>query len=309
MKKANISLTLYLSILFLLFPNQSFAKEESIEKNLAIDGSEPVFLEFSDDDGNLIFTSWEKNVVRIRVEKRIKLKNGKRAERLLRETKVDIIQKGNSIRVEIKYPKIKGFFFWLNDFQRVNVSTEITLPFNSNLNCRTEDGSIEGKNLNGDMVMETEDGSIRLSDIQGSIQAETEDGKIILKNITGKISGESEDGDLIISGRLEKLNLESEDGDITIEVKSPSLMETDWKIKTEDGDINILLSSDFSANFLIKTEDGEIDCQIPLIFSEIATDKKLSGKINQGGKLLLIETEDGDISIKSLNSNDKYKIF
>lgn len=307
MKKVNSLLPLFFfTILFLLFPSKSSAEVENFEKDLAIDSSKPVYLEFRDVDGTLSFTSWKENVVRIRVEKRIKLKERRRAKQLLRETKVHLYQKGNTIRVEIKYPKMKGLFFWLKDYQRVNVATEIMLPPNSNLNCRVEDGSINGKNAKGEMIMKTEDGSIHLSDMEGSVQAITEDGKIILKNIEGETVAKSEDGDITLSGRFKKLSLKTEDGNITLELASPSILATDWKIETEDGDVNFFLPSDFSANFLFQTQDGDISCQIPITLSNIVSGRELSGKINQGGKLLLISTEDGDITVKSLPSEDKH---
>lgn len=305
MKKIYLALAALLSFFFLLSASLSGGeKTETFEKSLPIDSSRPVFIEFKDVDGDLHFTPWEENFVKVQVTKKTKLRDARRAERLLRETEVRVSQKGNSIKIEIRYPQGEGIFFWFRDYGRINVSTEIMLPFNSNLACRTDDGSISGEKVKGEMVMETEDGSIRLSGIEGSVRALTDDGRIILMDIKGAVEAETVDGDIFCSGQIKKLLLSSEDGDIEVKLAPQSFMEEDWKISTEDGDVELYLPSTFSADFILQTEDGDINCEIPAVFTEFASKRKLAGRINQGGNLLTITTEDGDILLQKLSASD-----
>jgi hypothetical protein len=277
-------------------------KAENLEKIFSIDGSQPVFLEFKDVDGNLKFSGSEGNLVQVKVKKEVDTRDLKRAGRLLRETEIEFSKNGNSIRIEVKYPKIRGVFFWFRDYERVKVSTEIVLPLKSNLHCTLVDGSASGEKVQGEMTLKTVDGTIRLTDVEGTIQARTVDGRIILKNIGGKVEASTTDGDITLSGRIKALSLETTDGDITAEIAPQSQMGLDWLVTTTDGDIDFFVASDFSADFLLQTGEGHIDCHLPLTFTETISEKKLSGKIGQGGHLLTIKTGGGTISLGKLFS-------
>jgi hypothetical protein len=297
-----ISIVTLICVFVLFFSLVAQEKAETLEKTFSIDGSQPVFLEFKDVDGNLKLSGSEGNLVQVKVKKEVDTKDLKRAAKLLRETEIEFSQNGNSISIEVKYPKIKGVFFWLRDYERVKVSTEIVLPLKSNLRCTLVDGSISGEKVQGEMNLKTVDGTIRLTDAEGTIQAKTVHGRIILKNIKGKVDANTTDGDITLSGRIKALSLETTDGDITAEVMSQSQMEADWLVKTTDGDVDFYMAPDFSADFLLQTDDGHIDCHLPLTFTETISEKKLSGKIGQGGYILKIKTGGGTISLGKLFS-------
>jgi DUF4097 and DUF4098 domain-containing protein YvlB len=299
MKKPLLVLSIILATLFLFFFSLAAGqKDGSIEKTFSVDGSRPVFLEFKDVDGDLWFSVTEENLVRVKVKKEVDVRNDRKAAELLEETKVVLTQNGNSVRVEIKYPKIRGILFWFRETRRVRVSTEILVPANSNLNCTVVDGSITGEKVRGELAIQSVDGSIRLSDIQGTIRTNSTDGRIILKNIDGRVEAESTDGDIQISGRINGLRVESVDGDVNVEIAPQAAMDTAWMIETVDGDVTLSLPGDFSADFLLQTNDGHIDCAVPTALSNVVTERKMAGKINQGGKLLTIRTGDGGIWVR-----------
>jgi hypothetical protein len=261
-------------------------KTEHMEKIFTIDDSIPVNLEFKDNDGNVTFSSWDKNIVQIRVKKVAKEKDEKRAAELLKKVKVNMNQDGNFIEVEVLYPKIRIAVFAFNDYPRVEVATEIMLPSRANLSFRTDDGDIWGKNIQGNVKLRTDDGDIEICGICGSVSASTEDGKITCRNIEGGVESRTDDGDIHLSGRLDWLDVRAEDGDIRIELLAGSVM-----------DVELSAPLDFSARFRIKTDDGNIESDLPLAFSKISSNKDLSGRLNQGDQTIIIETEDGNISL------------
>lgn len=271
---------------------------ESFDRIIDIDGDQPVQLEFIDVDGSLTFSTWDRDQVEIHIRKEVRVRDPKRAARLLEETRIDLDQRGNSIRLEVKYPRIRGFVIGIHDTGRIEVTTEIRVPVRTDLRCRTEDGAVRGSGLHGEADIKTEDGSIRLSLINGAVTARSEDGRMILENITGSVQAESEDGDITLSGKIGQLRLETEDGDIEADALSGSSMETDWWIESEDGDVDISLPTDISADIYLKTEDGDIDSRIPITLRDISSRNKLTGKLNQGGPLLTIKTQDGDITLR-----------
>ena len=271
---------------------------ESFDRIIDIDGGKPVHFNFIDVDGSLTFSTWDRDQVEIHVRKETRVRDPKRASRLLKEIRTVLDHRGNSIRLEMRYPHIRGFIIGIHDTDRIDVTTEIRVPARTHITCRTEDGSIRGSGVHGDLKIETEDGSIRISDITGEVSAVSEDGRIILENITGGVTAECEDGDILFSGETTRLRLENQDGDIDAAVLSGSRMETDWWIESEDGDIELSLPLDFPADFYIITEDGDIDSRLPITLHDIASRSKLKGKLNQGGKMLTLKTEDGDITLR-----------
>jgi len=279
-----------------LFP-MGESKTELIEQSFIIDDSAPVFLEFKKSDGDIRFGSWDKNIVQIRLKKVATARDEKKAAELLSKVKVNMNQDGNSISVEVVYPKMKIVVFGFSDHPRVDVSTEILLPSTANLSGRTDDGDIWAENIQGELKLRTDDGTINISGIRGSVSVTSEDGEITCTHIEGSIEARSDDGDIHLSGHFDWVDVRTEDGDIKIELFPGSVMERDWKIRADDGDVELYAPQDFAARIRIKTDDGHIESELPLSFSKISSDKDLSGRLNQGNHTLIIETEDGNIGL------------
>jgi len=88
-----------------------------------------------------------------------------RAQKLMDEIKVDVSQQGNDVRVEIRYPKTWGIFI---NGPRVRVRSEVVLPRECRLECRTSDGDISVADIKGNLYLETSDGDITLERLAGS---------------------------------------------------------------------------------------------------------------------------------------------
>lgn len=269
-----------LPLLALQVPLLAQEKSETIEKSFRMDAARPAALEFHDVDGNLYLSPSADNTMAVRIKKEVRSRDGKRAERLLRETKVAIDQHGNTLSIRIKYPRFRGFFFWLTDNQRVKVTSEISVPANTRIKADLVDGSISGDGLQGDLDLEIVDGDIRLSQLRGTIKVNAVDGQI---NVSGDMKG---------------LELQSVDGDIRVSLSPGSAMAKDWEIRTVDGDVEISLPADFSADLGVQTSDGRIETDFPLDVTKGITKKKLSGKLGGGGFLFSIRTTDGRVSLR-----------
>ena len=291
--------------LFILFfimitiPSTGLSREETIDKTFQIDGTLPVDFEFFDNDGDVRFSTWNRDEVHIVIKKEIRSVNGRRSERLLEETKIEVSQHNNTIRVRVRYPKIRGFAF-ITESGRVKVFSEIKIPTQANLDCRLDDGDITIEGTKGKLYLKADDGTIHVAGAQGTVEGDTDDGRIILEDFSGKATLDSDDGDILLSGNFSTLDLESDDGDIRVKNLAASSMDKNWQIETDDGDVDIYFTEDFSADFHIKTDDGRIDSQLPIVFKKITSKKDLSGKINDGGYLISIKTDDGDITLKEI---------
>jgi len=295
--------SLFLGITVLYFSTVPFAlpgetKTEAIEKTFPIDEASPVFLEFKERDGSLRFRAWQKNRVHVRVVKTARERSNERAAELLAKTRVETSQTGNRIRVRVTYPKPRIAIFGTGDYHKMRVETEIMVPYKTNLTCRTDDGNITGEMIEGRLHLRTDDGRIRVSHIKGALSVETEDGSIEGSEIKGSVEAISDDGDIHISGRLDWLDIRTEDGDVRAEIFPGSVMARDWKMRSDDGNVELYAPGDFAAYFRFRTDDGEIDNHLPVSFSAISSDTDISGRLNQGERTVYIDTEDGDISLR-----------
>ena len=255
-------------------------KTEVIEKSFRPDGSRPAVLEFHDVDGRLILSPSADGTLSVRILKAVKVRDAKRAERLLRDTKVEIDQRGDTVTVRIRYPRFRGFFFWLSDSARVKVTSEIAVPAGVRIKADLVDGSIRGDNLEADLDLEIVDGDIRLDGLKGSVRA-------------GSV-----DGGILVAGDIKGLDLKAVDGDIRVDLSPGSVMDEGWRIRTTDGDVDIILPEGFAADMEIQKGDGRIQTEWPLTTVKRLTRKTLSGKIGAGGQVFAVRTVDGHITLK-----------
>lgn len=281
------------------FPQAGAEKQETVDRTIEVDVSRPLEFEFTDNDGDVRFSTWNRSEVRINVRKEVRSVNGSRAESLLRDTKVDIAHSRNSIRVHIRYPRVKGFFVFTNAY-RVKVTSEITLPADSNLTCRLDDGDIVIEGVQGEFDLRTDDGTIQVLSSKGSLDAGSDDGRIILENFSGQARLDSDDGDLLLSGTFGQLDLESDDGDITVKALEDGAVKNDWSLETDDGDVNVSLPEHFSADVRIDSDDGSIDNFLPIVFQKLSSETNVAGRLNEGGRIISIRTDDGDITLREL---------
>jgi hypothetical protein len=273
-------------------------KEETIDKVFRVDPGQPAEMDFRDVDGRLHLYPSAEGTITVKITKEARVRDSRRAENLLRETKVEISQSGNAVTVRVRYPRIRGIFFWLRDSGRVNVSSEIGIPARTRVKAELVDGSILGDDLEGNIALKAVDGDIRLVRPRGITRANAVDGRITIDGAFGNIQAETVDGRIEVSGTLQALDLRTIDGDVRVKVASGSAMEEDWRIRTTDGDIDLSLPAEFSAEFSLQTGDGRITTDIPLVASGAVLRREMRGRLNSGGRLFSIRSVDGDIAIR-----------
>jgi hypothetical protein len=276
----NRLVTTALSIAALSLGLQAQIPAETFDKVYRLDATRPMILEFHDVDGRLRLSPSPDATVSVKVTKETKTRDIKRAERLLRDTKVEVEQRGNTLMVRIRYPRFRGIFFWLGDYDRVRVSSEITVPAGALVKASVVDGAIVGEDMRGEFELSVVDGDIRLDRIAGDLKASATDGTID------------------IAGDFRSLSLRSIDGDITVHPSAASVMATDWDIRTVDGDVEAVLPSGFAAEVKIQTNDGRLDSDYPASPLKRSGRKHYAFTIGSGGKTFDIRTTDGDITLR-----------
>ena len=164
-----------------------------------------------------------------------------------------------------------------------NAHMNITAPAGTKLTLRTSDGSVKVYDIKAPADLVTSDGSIEVSGFDGVLHARTSDGSIR------------------VAGRFDDLRLETSDGSINAQVNRGSKVSTDWRFHSGDGSIRAALPEDLSAQLSMSTGDGSIHNDFPLNDVRSPDSKRsLSGKLNNGGRMLEIRTSDGSIHLTHL---------
>jgi len=252
---------------------------ETIEQSYRMDPGKPIELFFKDVDGLLVLRPSSDGTISVKVRKEALTRDAKRAERLLRETTVDIGQKDNAVSVRVRYPRLRGIFFWVSDLGRIKVVSEITIPAGTRVRADLVDGSISGDGVRADAILDVVDGDIRLEGFAGRLEAEAVDGRIT------------------VSGELRGLRLRTVDGDVRIDAAPGSDVSDAWSVRTIDGDIDLALPPGFSADLSVQGS-GRLETLIPLEGSGRTRGRKLTARIGGGGKPFEIRTGDGRIRIR-----------
>jgi hypothetical protein len=262
-------------------PLSAQEKTETIERAITMAAERPAELLFKDVDGVLILRPSTHNVLSVKVRKEALTRDAKRADRLLRDTRVEIDRRDNEVSVRIRYPRLGGIFFWISEMRRIRVVSEISVPAGAIIRAGVVDGSISGDGLRADMTLEAVDGEIRIEDF------------------AGRLSADSIDGRITVSGEIRGLRLETTDGEIRLEAAPGSALTDDWTLRTVDGDIDARFPPGFSADLSIRTGDGKLDTTIPVEPEKRRFGgKSYSARLGQGGRLVSIRTVDGDIRIR-----------
>jgi DUF4097 and DUF4098 domain-containing protein YvlB len=111
----------------------------------------------------------------------------------------------------------------------------------------------------------------------GDAKVETSGGRLAFENVNGKIFGRT-------SG-----------GSISAKLKNP--VPGDVNLETSAGSIDVLVPADAGLDIEAEASSGRVTSELP--FTGTRTDRdSMKGKINGGGKSLLLRSGAGSISIK-----------
>jgi DUF4097 and DUF4098 domain-containing protein YvlB len=134
----------------------------------------------------------------------------------------------------------------------------------------------------------------------GSYDIHTSNGNLTIDGVKGTLKAYTDFGDIdITNARAVVLDLDTNNGNVEF---SGSLAEGPHSIKTDFGDVTLAIPDDSNLNVDLTTEFGDITSEIPITVTLTGDlkDNEQTGTINEGGGLLTINTNNGDISIKAI---------
>lgn len=246
----------------------------------------------SNQDGPVRVNIWQQPQVRMIARRRAQAWS-RETERKLRELmQVRAEKRGPDVFIEGRSERFASFG-WIS----YSLELEVTVPRKTDVEVRSNDGSIALTGVEGSIDARTRDGHIEARQLTGELSLSTNDGSLTLDEVNGRVRAATSDGAIRYRGLPERLELRTSDGHIRAEILPGARMAGNWTLRTFDGSIDLLLPPDFDANLDAETQDGRVLVEYSGASAVSRSRSRFSGKLNAGGYLLTVHTNNGSIRV------------
>lgn len=205
------------------------------------------------------------------------------------------IDKGNTLKIEVKKPKFRLF-----SFNRGKVKLTVVLPndYNDNLKIVSSSGDVRASGLElQNLDIKLSSGDLNTENITGeSVKLSASSGDMELKNVAVEdMDVVLSSGSLEIDGFIGRLNGRLSSG--SVDMKIDKLID-DIKFKLSSGNIKI----DFAKKVLdaeldLRTSSGDVEVNFPVLITGKQKNNRLTGKAGNGKYKINITCSSGDISL------------
>lgn len=266
----------------------SQAHAEEYVKSYTVTG--PATVHIKVDDSSVHVVTSDSNQVEFRVTSQ-----GFSAIEFGGKLRIDSQQNGNDVELTVRLAS-----HFVIGFSNKQLTTEVRMPKNADLQIDTSDGSVELSDLSGNITVHTSDGAITADALKGIFKLHSRDGKISATHLDGKCDISTSDGSIHAAGRFDSLDLKSSDGAVIARAEPGSKLASRWSIATKDGRVDVEIPKDLQANLDASTNDGHITLGLPVSMQGDIGKKAVHGAINGGGPTLFIHTGDGSIRLNGI---------
>jgi hypothetical protein len=263
------------------------------EKTFAVTGAARLAL--TTFDGNIEVRGWDRNEVRVEVEKRGP--DQATVDKIL----VKATQTGNAIAIDVAKPSPLE----RTGFRRTpSASLVVSVPTETAITARSGDGAVTIRRVNGNVDIDTDDGNVRVEEVKGNLTIRTGDGAVDARQVDGGARINTGDGNIRAEGAFKALVLETKDGAVDVSARSGSLVESDWTVTTGDGNVRLELPKGVNAELDAETADGRV--QVDGASGKAADAggrddrerRSFRGALGIGGKALKVRSGSGSIDVK-----------
>lgn len=199
-------------------------------------------------------------------------------------------------RMNLENIKISGDVELSNDFGNIDFRSGQA----ENLNIDSTNGTItlNGITIKNSLIANTEFGNLDLAGTKArNYDLKTKNGRIDLDGADqATIKAETDFGDIQMKNLvLAIVDLKTKNGTVQI---NGSLAQADHHILSDFGSITIRMPANQSIGCDLKTNFGSIHSEFDISMSGSINEKHFVGKINDGGGLLTVETQNGSITLE-----------
>lgn len=266
--------------------------------------------------GDIIIRTEDVSTVHITAKQVVRASTEQEADEILSHLTLTMEQSGNEVIAEAKYEK-RPVGHWFSNWPPVNVSFEVTVPKNFNLNLNTSGGDIKAASIKGDIRARTSGGNLTFDRVDGEIDAHTSGGDIVLKEGTARAKLGTSGGDVQVDRAGGPTEVATSGGDITINSVTQLLsattsggnvratltepMKQDTVLSTSGGDVRVKVVKGAGFELDASTSGGDVRAEgVTITIAKGGVGRsRLAGSVNGGGPRLKLRSSGGDISVQT----------
>lgn len=237
------------------------------------------------------------------------------AARMLEDFEVDFDSKGHDVSIEARYHEGGRGLFRFFGSSELRVRWEVVVPETYHLDLRTAGGSIEVRDLNGNVEARSSGGSLTFGHVQGSVNGRTSGGAISIEETGGTVDVSTSGGSIRIDRARGDVRARTSGGSIrvdevfgaidavtsggSISATISAQPEHDCRLSTSGGSVTVHLDPSIAVDVDARSSGGGVRATVPVTVEGEMARTRLQGQINGGGPMLTLRTSGGGISIGS----------
>ena len=284
------------------------------------------------DFGTIDVTGGDNKQVVVNAERRISGASEAKEKEFLEASPITVTQEGNTVTVRARRPKTGGWLANWGNSWNTEARYTILVPTNFNAHLETSGGKILVSELTGDVNANTSGGTLNFAKIRGPLKGETSGGAITTTDCDGEIQIETSGGKIDVGGGSGSLTASTSGGSIavrnfggsakvetsggglrfenvrgslhgetsggSISASLPAPVPGDVRLETSAGRIEVSVPANAALNLDASTSMGRVTSDLPVAVQGKQDSDRMRGTINGGGKLLVLRTSAGSISVK-----------
>ena len=317
--------------ILLVSVSASIATEENLSKQIDVTPGGKLVVDV--DFGSIQVAAAADGKVSLDAHRVVEFGNETKEKEYLAAAPITFTKEGNVVTVQSR--RKESWLNWHFGFSRTDASYILHVPKKFDLDLHTSGGEISAVDVSGDLKAHTSGGKLQFANLEGTLtastsggsievedcrcpteiktsggsisvvngtgplQARTSGGRIEVRNLSGDADVETSGGSLVLEKIRGKLFGRTSGG--SIHTSMPGEVAGDMQLKTSAGSIELAVSENAGLDIDARTSGGRVHCELPLTESE-SKREHLRGKLNGGGKSVILETSAGSITLKSASS-------
>jgi hypothetical protein len=274
------------------------------------------------DNGAIQVEAWDRGVVSIDVERRIRAKNGGgwfgggdtldegEARELLEGIMLQLGPAGDVMRAEAivnnRRARRHGSLVHFTIRAPARLASDLETD-NGKVTCRgmlapvrarTDNGAIEVRAVGGKVTAQTDNGAIDLVDIDGDVIARTDNGAITLDNARGAVEAETDNGQVSGVRLTGPVSATTENGAIDLAFGAltgpPAIA-----CQALNGAITVTLPAGLSFALTMESNSGRIACGYSLSAKTVSERTRLEGVAGDGDGTVRLKSETGRVTLRA----------
>ncbi len=196
------------------------------------------------------------------------------ADRTISSDAVTDRKSGNLVKLDVRLPRA--------GLSQDSTVLELKIPLDCDVDVHSRNGSIIVKGAEGKLILHTDKGNIEAL------------------GVTGTLDVQSGHGDLQVDGTVTMASLHTGTGNIAAQIDPGSKMNSNWVVRTGDGNVDLRLPEDFSTDLDVNSGDGNIRLDFPMAMIGGGRQSSFRGPINGGGQHLEVHCDKGNIMLRKI---------